>query len=69
MSKDITDLVTELEDIILNSMSKKDAEHGGTVFVNRHSTVDNEGYLQHRFRYLLSRYDDIRKERYASTSN
>lgn len=47
MGKDIIDLVTE---------------HEGTIFVNNYSAIDNEGYLQYRLRYLLSRYEDIKKE-------
>lgn len=65
MNKDITELITELEDIILNSVSKKDAEHEGTIFIDNHGTIDNEGYLQYRLRYLLGNYDDIRCEQYS----
>lgn len=58
----IIDLVVALEDVILNAESKKDAEHEGIIFLDKYSTIDNEGYLQYRLRYLLSRYEDIKKE-------
>lgn len=62
MKRDIIDLVTELEDIILTASSKKDALHEGNIFLDKYSTIDKEGYLQYRLRYLLSRYWDIKKE-------
>lgn len=62
MNKDIITIVSELEDIVLNSVSKEDALHEGVIFLEKYSAIDNEGYLQYRLRYLLSRYGDIKKE-------
>ena len=59
---EIETLVAQLEDAILNAESKEDAEHEGIIFLDKYSTIDNEGYLQYRLRYLLARYDDIKKE-------
>ena len=59
---EIETLVAQLEDAILNAESKEDAEHEGIIFLDKYSNIDNEGYLQYRLRYLLARYDDIKKE-------
>ena len=58
----VEELVVELEDIVMNALDKKDAEHEGLIFLDKYSTIDNEGYLQYRLRYLLSRFGDIKKE-------
>lgn len=59
---ELEDLVTALEDTIISAQDKKDAEHEGTIFLEKYATIDNEGYLQYRLRYLLSRYNDIKTE-------
>lgn len=46
----------------LNYFTKCEAEHEGIIFLDKYSTIDNEGYLQYRLRYLLSRYEDIKNE-------
>ena len=65
---EIETLVAQPEDIILNAESKNDAEHEGIIFLYKYSTIDNEGYLQYRLRYLLSRYEDIKKEQYGNNN-
>ncbi len=60
--KDIADLVAELEDIVLKQDTYKDAVHEAQVFLDKHSTLDNEGYLAYRARCLLSRFKDIKSE-------
>lgn len=54
--KDITDLVVELEDIVLKQDTYEDAVHEAHVFLDKYSTLDNEGYLQYRARCLLIRF-------------
>lgn len=60
--KDIVDLVAELEDIVLKQNTYEDALHEADVFLQRNTTLDNEGYLQYRARYVLSNFRDIKAE-------
>lgn len=55
-------IIDNREDVILNSTCKKDAEHEGIILLDKYSTIDNEGYLQYRLRYLLNNYEEIKKE-------
>lgn len=60
--KDIVDLVVELEDVVLKQDTYEDAVHESHVFLDKYSTLGNEGYLQYRARYVLSRFKDIKSE-------
>lgn len=65
---DIVKLITELEDIVLSQENYKDAVHEAEIFLDKYCTLDNEGYLQYRARYVLSRFKDIKAEEYAHNS-
>lgn len=60
---DIVELITELEDIVLSQENYKDAVHEAEIFLDKYCTIDKEGYLQYRARYVLSRFKDIKAER------
>lgn len=60
--KDIIDLVAELEDIVLKQDTYEDALHEADLFLQRNTTLDNEGYLQYRARCVLSNFRDIKAE-------
>lgn len=65
---DIVELITELEDIVLSQENYKDAVHEAEIFLDKYCTLDNEGYLQYRARYVLSRFKDIKAEEHAHNS-
>lgn len=65
---DIIRLITELEDIVLSQENYKDAVHEAEIFLDKYCTLDNEGYLQYRARSVLSRFKDIKAEKYAHNS-
>lgn len=60
---DIVKLITELEDIVLSQENYKDAVHEAEIFLDKYCTLDNEGYLQYRARYVLSRFKGIKGEK------
>lgn len=66
--KDIVELIAKLEDRVLAQENYKDAVYEAEIFLDKYCTIDNEGYLQYRARYVLSRFKDIKAEEYAHNS-
>ena len=65
---DIVELITKLEDRVLAQESYKDAVAEAEIFLDKYCNLDNEGYLQYRARYVLSRFKAIKAEEYAHNS-
>lgn len=61
MNKDITTIVSELEDIVILSSTKEEALFKGIELIYSNKG-DNFLALWYRLKCLLSRYEDIKKE-------